>query len=95
MTVRVFSQFFSRIVYPATNIMIVSTNVMQTLSSAISSFLDTLPAEARVMFILRYWSCLSVQEIAAECGGTDSKVKMTLLRTRNKLREYLEQEGYL
>ena len=67
----------------------------RALSSAIGRFLDTLPAEARVMFILRYWSCLSVQEITAECGGTDSKVKMSLLRTRNKLREYLEQEGYL
>ena len=67
----------------------------RALSGAISRFLDTLPAETRVMFILRYWSCLSVQEIAAECGAGESKVKMTLLRTRNKLREYLEQEGYL
>ncbi|MBR5723589.1 MAG: RNA polymerase sigma factor [Oscillospiraceae bacterium] len=67
----------------------------RALSGAISRFLDTLPAEQRVMFILRYWSCLSVQEIAAECDASDSKVKMTLFRTRNKLKEYLEQEGYL
>lgn len=67
----------------------------RALSAAISRFLDTLPAESRVMFILRYWSCLSVQEIAAECGAGESKVKMTLLRTRKKLKEYLEQEGYL
>lgn len=67
----------------------------RALSGAVSRFLDTLPAETRVMFILRYWSCLSVQEIAAECGAGESKVKMTLLRTRNKLKEYLEQEGYL
>ncbi|MBP0967520.1 MAG: RNA polymerase sigma factor [Oscillospiraceae bacterium] len=67
----------------------------RALSGAISRFLDTLPAEARVMFILRYWSCLSVQEVAAECGAGESKVKMTLLRTRNKLKEYLKQEGYL
>ena len=47
------------------------------------------------MFLLRYWSCLSVQEVADECGAGVSKVKMTLLRTRNKLKEHLEQEGYL
>ena len=65
------------------------------LSEAIGRFLDTLPAEQRVMFVLRYWSCLSVQEVASECGVRESKVKMSLLRTRNKLKEYLEQEGYL
>ena len=67
----------------------------RALSSAIGSFLDTLPAESRVMFVLRYWSCLSVLEVAAECGVGESKVKMTLLRIRKKLKEYLEQEGYL
>lgn len=67
----------------------------RALSTEISRFLDTLPAEARVMFILRYWSCLSVQEIAAECSAGESKVKMTLLRTRNKLKQFLAEEGYL
>ncbi|MBR3446326.1 MAG: RNA polymerase sigma factor [Oscillospiraceae bacterium] len=67
----------------------------RALSGAVSRFLDTLPAETRVMFILRYWSCLSVQEVAAECGAGESKVKMTLLRTRKKLKDYLEQEGFL
>ena len=67
----------------------------RALQSAISAFLDQQPAEARVMFLLRYWSCLSVQEVADECGAGVSKVKMTLLRTRNKLKEHLEQEGYL
>ena len=66
----------------------------RALSEAIGRFLDTQPAEARVMFVMRYWSCLSVQEVAKECGAGESKVKMTLLRTRNKLREFLEQEGY-
>ena len=47
------------------------------------------------MFILRYWYCLPVSEIAAEVGGGASRVKMTLMRTRKKLRACLEQEGYL
>ena len=55
--------------------------------------LDDLPAEARVMFVLRYWSDLSIKEIAAHCDVGQSKVKMTLLRTRNALKTYLEKEG--
>lgn len=67
----------------------------KALSGAIARFLDTLPAQARVMFVLRYWSCLPVAEVARQCGCGVSKVKMSLLRTRNKLRDYLEIEGYL
>ena len=67
----------------------------KALGETVARFLDTLPAEARVMFVLRYWSCLSVREIAQECSCGTSRVKMSLLRTRNKLKEYLEQEGYL
>lgn len=67
----------------------------KALSEAISRFLDTQSAEARVMFMMRYWSCLSAQEIAAECGTAAGTVRAALMRTRNKLRKYLEQEGYL
>lgn len=67
----------------------------RALTDAVNRFLDTLPAETRVMFILRYWYCLPVSEIAAEVGGGASRVKMTLMRTRKKLRACLEQEGYL
>lgn len=63
------------------------------IGDALDRFLDSLPAETRVMFILRYWSDLSIKEIAARCGVGQSKVKMTLLRTRNALKTYLEEEG--
>ena len=65
------------------------------LSDALNRFLGGLPAETRVMFVLRYWSCLSIGEIAEECGVSHSKVKMTLLRTRSKLKNFLEKEELL
>jgi RNA polymerase sigma-70 factor (ECF subfamily) len=36
----------------------------------------------------------SVKEIAEEYGISESKAKMSLMRTREKLREYLRKEGY-
>ena len=63
------------------------------IGDALDHFLDDLPAEARVMFVLRYWSDLSIREIAARCVVGQSKVKMTLLRTRQALKTYLEKEG--
>ena len=70
-------------------------SVLDTIAigDAIDRFLDDLPAETRVMFVLRYWSDLSIKEIADRCDVGQSKVKMTLLRTRNALKAYLEKEG--
>jgi DNA-directed RNA polymerase specialized sigma24 family protein len=31
--------------------------------------------------------------VAKTCGGSESKVKMSLHRTRKKLREFLQEEG--
>lgn len=63
------------------------------LSDAINRFLGTLQPETRVMFVLRYWGDLSVREIADKCCVGQSKVKMSLLRTRNDLKAFLEKEG--
>ena len=46
-------------------------------------------------FLRRYWYMDSVQEIAERFGFSESKVKTTLWRTRNELREYLQTEGYV
>ena len=47
------------------------------------------------MFISRYWFLASVKEISEKFGFSESKVKSMLLRTREKLRKILAQEGYL
>lgn len=63
------------------------------IGKALDSFLGTLPRDSRVIFLRRYWYADTVGEIARRYGMTESKVKMQLLRTRAKLKDYLEQEG--
>lgn len=65
------------------------------LSQTISAFLRTQPKEARQVFIRRYFFCDSVEEIATVFHMTPSKVKSLLFRIRNKLRIYLQKEGYI
>ena len=56
-------------------------------------FLEGLPKDSRLIFLRRYWYVDSVPEIAARYGMTESKAKMQLSRTKEKLRLFLEQEG--
>ncbi len=60
---------------------------------AIERFLSTLPRDRQIMFVRRYWYFSSYEDIASDLGRTEGQVKMTLHRTRIKLREYLEKEG--
>jgi len=60
---------------------------------ALNAFLEDLPKDSRIIFLRRYWYADSVAEIAERYGMTESKVKMQLLRTRGKLKDYLEKEG--
>ena len=64
------------------------------LAGAISAFLRTQSADARNIFIRRYWFSDSIAQIAERFQISESKVKTTLFRTRNRLRKYLEGEGY-
>ena len=50
--------------------------------------------EQRV-FLCRYWYAKSIEEIAKLFGFSESKVKVMLMRTRNKLKARLETEGLL
>ncbi len=63
------------------------------LTEVLNGFLEELPAEKRKIFMRRYWYLSSVKEIAEEYGLSESKVKMTLLRLRSKLKQTLEKEG--
>lgn len=63
------------------------------LEESIDSFLSSLSAEHRIIFMQRYWYLCSIKEIAEDNGMTQSNVKMTLLRLRNTLREKLKKEG--
>lgn len=63
------------------------------LTQLLNVFLSDLPAEPRKIFMRRYWYLDSIQEIAAAFSISESKVKTTLFRTRNKLKLHLEEEG--
>ncbi len=65
------------------------------LVQSIESFLDTLSREARTIFVQRYLAMLSVSEIAQRYNLSESKVKVTLMRVRNKLCKHLKKEGWL
>lgn len=63
------------------------------LVETLNCFLAELSAEKRKMFLRRYWYLSSIQEIAVDFAVSESKVKMTLLRLRSKLKQILEKEG--
>lgn len=63
------------------------------LAETLNRFLAGLSPETRRIFLDRYWKLDSINEIAMELGIGESKVKMSLMRTRGKLRSFLEQEG--
>ncbi len=65
------------------------------LSERISRFLKGEKRDARVCFVLRYYYMDSIPDIRKATGFSAAKIKTLLFRTRNKLREVLEKEGYM
>lgn len=63
------------------------------LADTLSRFLFSLPQESQKIFVQRYWYLCSIQEIANNCGASTSKVKMSLLRSRQGLQKFLQKEG--
>ena len=64
------------------------------LGEEISRYLYTLTDDKQVIFVRRYFYLDTVSEIAKCLSISDSKVKTTLFRIRNELREHLTTEGY-
>ena len=62
------------------------------LGRILDAFLETLPEDSRKVFMRRYWYADTIGEIARQYNMTESKVKMQLSRTRDKLRAYLKKE---
>ena len=59
----------------------------------LNRFLDILPEKSCRLFVRRYWYAASVKELAREFHMTENQVGVTLYRTREVLRSYLEKEG--
>ena len=64
------------------------------LAETINQFLDTLPYTQRKVFLMRYFDMADLNQIEHHFKMSSSKVKAMLHRTRNKLRVYLQKEGY-
>lgn len=62
------------------------------LKDALDHFLEDLEHEPRDIFMKRYWYFIPVKKIARELSMNEGAVKMSLLRTRKKLRQFLEEE---
>ena len=63
------------------------------LRDAINRFVGSLSRQSRVIFVRRYFYLCPIKEIAKGMGLSENAVKVTLSRTRNKFRIYLEKEG--
>ena len=65
----------------------------QALVDALNQFLEKQKKETRVFFVRRYFYHDEIQEIAKAFQVTESKVKVSLHRTRQALAKYLKDEG--
>lgn len=65
------------------------------LSKAISDFLRSIPEDERNIMIRRYWFNDPLKSICDRYGFGESKVKVTLKRSREKLAKYLKKEGLI
>ncbi len=64
------------------------------LTALLEKFLRGLDSRSRVLFVIRYFEEDSLESAAERTGTTVSAVKSNLHRTREKLRRFLEREGY-
>lgn len=64
------------------------------LGELITKFLETQSADARCVFMRRYYFFDSIYDIAKKYSFGESKVKTLLSRTRKKLKDHLNKEGY-
>lgn len=63
------------------------------LKALINGFLGSLDQKSRVIFLRRYYYACPLKEIAGAMALTESYVSVSLHRTRNKFKEYLQKEG--
>lgn len=69
--------------------------VSAQLQQAVNRFVGNLPKRDRQIFLLRYFYLESAEEIGQRLGIRPALVRTVLSRTRKKLKNHLEKEGYL
>jgi len=71
------------------------TTPEQAVDRAVAAFLKLEPAARRCVFLRRYFYLEDVAQIANRYGLQTANVRMMLSRTRQKLKKYLKEGGYL
>ena len=61
--------------------------------NVLNDFLRSLKEEERAAFVRRYWFMESTKEIAAAIGVSEGNMRVRLLRTREKLKKYVDERG--
>ncbi len=69
-------------------------NAQIDLQTVLQRFLGKLPRTTRDIFLRRYFYTDSVRDIARAYGKKEHAVTVLLLRTRQKLKDFLEKEGF-
>ena len=64
------------------------------LKDALAKFIRSLPDKTQMIFLRRYWYASSAAEIAEEYGMRENSVNVLLHRTRKKLKDHLQKEGF-
>lgn len=68
--------------------------VTSGLKDTLVAFLRGLEPLERDLFVGRYWYAYTPERLASDQGLTRNAVNLRLMRTREKLKEYLRKEGY-
>ena len=71
----------------------IENDAEEDLGLLIEQFLNSLSQPDRVMFMKRYWFAKSVSDIAGEFGISENHAAVKMLRIRNRMRKFLENEG--
>ncbi len=64
------------------------------LRDALNRFIWSLPKRTRKIFVRRYWYASTLSEIAEDYGMKENAVAMLMFRTRQKLKAFLDKEGF-
>lgn len=64
------------------------------LAQTVNAFMKTLSEQERKVFVCRYFYMDSLESVCKKFGFSESKVKSMLFRVREKLRVYLQKEGF-
>lgn len=68
---------------------------IEELEQTIMDFLRCESVKSRSIFLRRYFYLEDSSTIAKKYGLSEAAVRMQLMRTRRKLKDYLEKEGYI